>query len=176
MRVRSGMWLIAVSAILLWGVVSGANLMRAKDAFAFDEATPVPVAVSSRVYAQATPVAVENPALALAKVTIAPGGAIPTHHHPGTQIGAVVAGELTYTVETGMILVHRNDAAPGAAPESIEPGTTVSLGNGDTVIENPGSLHHARNLGTVPVEIWLSTLFPANAPRTEYAAAPVATP
>ena len=57
-----------------------------------------------------------------------PGAAIPSHYHPGTQIGVVVQGELTYTVFTGAVSLFR---AAGGAPETVSPGQTVVVGPGD---------------------------------------------
>lgn len=132
--------------------------------------TPIPdapAAVTSRVFGSASPVAVENSELALAMVEVAPGGAIAPHVHPGTQIGSVATGQLTYSVLTGEVRLQ-----PGEGSECvIQAGETVVLHVGDTVIENPGGIHQAHNKGTETVVIWLSTLFPAGAPRSETIAA-----
>jgi quercetin dioxygenase-like cupin family protein len=149
-------------------------------------ASPTPPAygagIASVVYANAAPVPVAEPMLALARVVVAPGAPIAEHHHPGTQIGTVAAGALTYTVVTDRVELRRAGTPVDAAPEYIAAGETVLLRAGDTVIEPPTSWHHAVNAGDVPVEIWVATLFPAGAPRTEYhdpatpAATPAATP
>src|SRR4051795_400035 len=75
-------------------------------------ATPeaaAPVSITSEVLGRASPVAAANPELALGRVTVLPGAVLPVHHHPGTQIGVVVQGELTYSVFTGEIEWHRGD-------------------------------------------------------------------
>lgn len=123
------------------------------------------IVISSEVLGRAAPVAVENPELSLGRVTIMPGAAIPTHYHPGTQIGVVVQGELTYEVFTGEIAWHRGDD-PGADPYMIGPGETVVVRPGDALVETPGSIHQGRNDGNVPLVIYLSTLFPAGAARS----------
>lgn len=128
-------------------------------------ATAAPAPISSEIFAAAQPVAVANPELALGRVTIMPGAAIPPHIHPGTQIGVVVQGELTYTVFSGEV-GWRHASAPDAPPTVIAPGETVTVLVGDAVIEPPGAVHQGRNDGAVPVVIYLSTLFPAGEPRS----------
>jgi quercetin dioxygenase-like cupin family protein len=93
-----------------------------------------------------------------------PGGVLPVHHHPGTQIGVVIQGELTYSVFTGEIEWHRGDD-PTGEPHMIGPGETVVVRPGDALVESPESIHQGRNDGTVPLVIYLSSLFPTGAPR-----------
>jgi len=143
--------------ILTWG-------RNASDSLAQD-ATPkaaTPVAISSEVLGRAVPVAVENPELALARVTVMPGGVLPVHYHPGTQIGVVVQGELTYTVFTGEIEWYQGDDSANE-PRAIGPGETVVVRPGDALVESPDSIHQGRNNSSVPLVIYLSTLFPADA-------------
>ena len=125
---------------------------------------PAPVVIASEVLGRATPAAVADAELALGRVTIMPGAAIPIHDHAGTQIGVVVQGELTYTVFTWEIAWHRGDA-PDASATMIEPGQMIVMRVGDAVVEPPGSVPQGRNDGDVPTVIYLSTLFPADAPR-----------
>jgi quercetin dioxygenase-like cupin family protein len=144
---------------LLWGANSPISLAQ--------QATPqaaAPVAISSEVLGRAAPIMVENPELALGRVTVMPGAVLPVHHHPGTQIGVVVQGELTYTVFTGEIEWHQEDDLTGE-PHTIGPGETVVVRPGDALIESPDSVHQGRNNGAVPLVIYLSTLFPMGAPR-----------
>jgi quercetin dioxygenase-like cupin family protein len=131
------------------------------------QGTPVapPPVIASEVLGHASPAKVDNPELALGRVTIMPGAAIPVHYHPGTQIGVVVQGELTYTVFSGEIAWYRGDA-PAAAPKLIMPGETVVVVPGDALVESPGSVHQGRNDGNMPLIIYLSTLFPTGAPTS----------
>jgi len=123
--------------------------------------------VSSQILAHASPVAVADPELSLARVTLDPGAVIPLHEHPGTQLATILAGELTYSVMTGTIMLVGADGSDLEIPN----GDTVTLRAGDAVIEQPGSLHQARNDGTEQVVISIAALFPAGAPRTSYAEA-----
>jgi quercetin dioxygenase-like cupin family protein len=93
-----------------------------------------------------------------------PGAVLPVHYHPGTQIGVVVQGELTYSVFSGEIEWRRGDD-PTGEPYRIGPGETVVVVQGDALVESPDSIHQGRNDGAVPLVIYLSTLFPTNAPR-----------
>jgi quercetin dioxygenase-like cupin family protein len=130
-------------------------------------ATPepaAPVSITSEVLGRALPVTVENPELALGRVTVMPGAVLPVHYHQGTQIGVVVQGELTYTVFTGEIHWYRGDD-PAGEPHMIRPGQTVVVRPGDALVESPDSIHQGRNDSSVPLVIYLSTLFPADAPR-----------
>lgn len=127
------------------------------------QATPSPpIVIASEVLGRATPVAISDPELALGRVTIMPGAVIPVHHHPGTQIGVVVQGTLTYTVYTGEVEWFQH-APEGDSSRRILAGETVSIRAGDALIEKPDTIHQGRNNGTVPVVIYLSTLFPAGA-------------
>jgi quercetin dioxygenase-like cupin family protein len=144
---------------LLWVACSPISLAQ--------HATPetvAPIAISSEVLGKATPVTVANPELSLSRVTVMPGAVLPVHYHPGTQIGVVVQGELTYSVFTGEVEWHRGDD-PTAEPYMIGPGETVVVLPGDALVESPESIHQGRNDGAVPLVIYLSTLFPAEAPR-----------
>jgi quercetin dioxygenase-like cupin family protein len=167
---EKGASLKRVTAILLATIAALAFLCQQ---VGFPVATPfaalaeelTPVVISSEVLGRATPAAVDNPELALARVTIMPGAAIPKHYHVGTQIASIVQGTLTYTVFTGEVLLYRH-GEDATNPHHIHVGETVQLAVGDTVVETPGSHHQAINNGTAPVVIYLSTLFPAGAPRS----------
>jgi quercetin dioxygenase-like cupin family protein len=133
-----------------------------------EAATPGPI--TSEVLGRAAPVSVEDPELALGRVTVMPGAVLPVHYHPGTQIGVVVQGDLTYTVITGGISWYRGDD-PTGEPQIIGPGETVVARPGDALVESPDSIHQGRNNAGVPLVIYLSTLFPADAPRAIVVAA-----
>lgn len=137
------------------------------------QATPdrlAPLSISSEVLGRALPVAVADPELSLGRVTIMPGAAIPVHYHPGSQIGVVVQGELTYTVFTGEIAWYRGDRL-ASEPYMIGAGETVVVRPGDALVESPDSVHQGRNDGEVPLVIYLSSLFPAGAQRSVIVAA-----
>ena len=154
--------IVAVALLgLILILVSNASPSLAQDATPESAAS---VAITSEVLGRAMPVTVENPELPLGQVTVIPGAVLPVHYHPGTQIGVVVQGELTYTVFTGEINWYRGDD-PTGEPRLIRPGETVVVRPGDALVESPDSIHQGRNDSSVPLVIYLSTLFPADAPR-----------
>lgn len=153
-----------VAAVIMMGIALSIQ-GSAPDSHA-QQATPVPrspAVITSEVLGRAVPVAIADPELALQRVTIMPGAATPIHEHPGTQIGVVVQGALTYKVFTGEVLWYRSDD-PVGEPVRIGPGETVVVRPGDALVETPGAIHQGRNAGDVPLVIYLSTLFPIGAP------------
>jgi Cupin domain len=78
------------------------------------------------------------------QITIQPGGHTGWHTHPGAALVIVKAGALTLTnVRTG----HPN--GPRCFEETYAAGQSfVDAGH--------GNVHIARNLGTVPVELWVT--------------------
>jgi quercetin dioxygenase-like cupin family protein len=154
--------LVAICVVLWHGAPSSLAL---QEQGAATPQAPAPVVIASEVFAHVAPAGVDDPELALARVTIMPGAAIPPHHHPGTQIAIVVQGDLTYEVFTGEVLLYRA-GDHDAAPDSIAAGETALVQSGDTVVEPPESIHQGRNEGAAPITIYLSTLFPAGAPRS----------
>lgn len=151
---------MAVALAIALGLFGKGTASRALQA----TPTAAPVVIANEVLGRATPVSVDNPELALGRVTIAPGAAIPPHVHPGTQIAAITQGTLTYTVYTGEVAWYHGDD-PAGQPDHIVAGQTVAVATGDALVETPGSIHRGRNDGTTPVVIYLSTLFPADSPR-----------
>ena len=103
--------------------------------------------------------------LALTRITIQPGTALPLHHHPGTQSAYVDSGVLTYTVEQGTARIKRGPADDHPVlVRKLEAGDTAKLKPGQWIVEQPSDHHHAANNGGDPVVLYLSTLFPKGAP------------
>jgi quercetin dioxygenase-like cupin family protein len=155
-------------ALIVCALVLGATLLLHGELSASlaEPATPAPMpaeVIASEVLGRATPAVIASPELALRRVTIMPGAVIPVHRHPGTQVSAVVQGDLTYTVFTGAVAWYHGDD-PTGLPAMINPGQTVTVRAGDTLVEPPDAIHQGRNIGSVPITIYLSTLFPAGAP------------
>jgi quercetin dioxygenase-like cupin family protein len=93
-----------------------------------------------------------------------PGAQLASHHHPGSQLGYVAEGVLTYTVETRQAKLMKG---PGDAPtlvKVIRPGMTVKVRPGRWLVEEQGEIHHARNGGETPVILYLSTLLKTGEP------------
>lgn len=160
---------VIVAAFIVFALVVGGWVTGVKHpgAAAFEPvATPVATvsAIANEVLVRASPAPVVDGELALGRVTLLAGGALPPHYHPGTQLAVVVQGTLTYTVYSGVIEIYRHGSS-SADPELIAAGETVDVRAGDALVETPGAVHQGRNIGATPVIIYLSTLFPADVPR-----------
>lgn len=146
-------------------VASGFGAGIAVSASAAGDDDPAPVTVTRQSLAEGVgPSGAKNRTLGLSKVTVMPGARLASHHHPGTQLGYVAEGVLTYTVETGRARLMKG---PGDAPELVkvvEAGDTVRVRPGQWLQEEQGEVHHARNAGTVPVVLYISTLFRTGEP------------
>ncbi|MER7819045.1 cupin domain-containing protein [Streptomyces sp. NPDC096153] len=86
-------------------------------------------------------------------ITIEPGGSTGWHYHPGPLIAVVKSGTLTRTL---------HDCSAEATPA------------GTSIIEPSGShhVHIGRNLGTEPVELYVTYLVPEGSPLSVDADAP----
>src|SRR4051794_35158901 len=103
------------------------------------------------------PVGGRGRTLGLSRVKIARGARIALHHHPGTQVAYIQRGALTYSVRNGSVDVMR-----GAADQSpklvrrIRHGQTGRIVAGEWIVEQPGTIHRARNDGRAPIVILLA--------------------
>ncbi len=128
-------------------------------------ADPAPVTVTRQSLAEvASPPGASNRTLGLSKVVVMPGAQLPSHHHPGQQLGYIAEGVLTYTVETGTAALMTGPGDDAEKLRSIRPGQTVRVKPGQWLVEEQGEVHHAANAGTVPVVIYLATLFRTGQP------------
>jgi quercetin dioxygenase-like cupin family protein len=154
---------ILLPALTLSLLVSGAGVGYAVGA----ADAPAPVTVSREPLAASSEVrGAPDRSLALTRITVMPGSLLASHHHPGTQIARIANGTLTYSVETGRVRVMRGDAEDGTFVRTIKAGETGRIRTGQWIVEQPDEVHHAANLGTEPVVIYLATLFPTGAPAS----------
>ena len=100
----------------------------------------------------------------LTRVIVPVGKQLATHTHPGPQLAVISEGTLTYTIVKGQVQVTRAAGTSGAKNETASAGQTIDLKPGDALIESPGMEHSAKNNGSVPIVIYLSSLFPQGAP------------
>ena len=122
--------------------------------------------VSRNALAQAIdPVGAPGRTLGLSRVKVAPGAQIALHHHAGTQIAYIQRGVLTYSVRTGSVDVMRGpaDQSPKLI-RTIASGQTGKLRAGQWIVEQPTTIHQARNDGRRRVVILLATLFTNGSP------------
>ncbi|HKB50460.1 MAG TPA: hypothetical protein VKC63_03415 [Solirubrobacterales bacterium] len=103
--------------------------------------------------------------MVLSRVVVEPGAQLATHHHLGTQVARVQAGELRYTVRQGSVVVRRgeSDQSPTVV-RKIEAGQTGNIRGGEWIVEQPADIHEAANKGSKPVVIYLATLLRDGAP------------
>jgi quercetin dioxygenase-like cupin family protein len=120
--------------------------------------------VQRQVLAESTSDAAPGQVVQLTRVVIPVGEALATHFHPGPQLAVVSEGTLTYQIVKGEVPVTRAAGTPNAKVETARAGQTIELKPGDSLIEAPGMEHNAKNNGSVPIVLYLSSLFPQGAP------------
>jgi quercetin dioxygenase-like cupin family protein len=128
-------------------------------------ADPAPVTVTRQSLSEvASPPGAKNRTLGLSKVVVMPGAQLPSHHHPGQQLGYIAEGVLTYTVETGKAKLMSGPGDDAKKLQTIRPGDTVKVKPGQWLVEDQDEVHHAANNGSIPVVIYLATLLRTGEP------------
>jgi quercetin dioxygenase-like cupin family protein len=146
---------LAAIALLGTGVVVGRVIAQSGDAAPVARA---PLAESDKVKGG------KGRTLGLSRVTIPVGGMIPLHHHQGTQVAYIQRGVLTYTVEKGSVTVHSGPADAPRFVRRIPAGRTGRIAAGQWIVEQPSTIHRARNNGKEKIVIYLATLLKTGAP------------
>ena len=106
----------------------------------------------------------KNRTLGLSRVTIPPGGTIALHHHQGTQVAYIQAGTLTYTVQSGSVSVMSGSSDAPKLVRKIKAGQTGKIKPGQWIVEQPTTIHMARNAGSAKVVIYIANLLKTGAP------------
>ncbi len=119
-----------------------------------------------QILVESNPTTATGQTLLLTRVVVPAGQTLAPHTHPGPQMAVVSEGVLTYSVISDQVTVTRAAGSTSARTETIAAGTTTELKVGDTVNETAGMQHTARNAGTTPVVLYLSSLFPQGAPAS----------
>ena len=154
------------TAVIVTAVVVTTGFQIA-EAVAAPQAPSAPVTVTREPLASAGhPRGAPRRTLGLSRVTVMPGTTLALHHHPGTQIGYVDSGVLTYTVEQGRARLMAGTGDDPRLVRVIRAGQTAKVHPGQWLIEQPTDHHHAQNRGTVPVIIYLATLFEDGEPAS----------
>jgi quercetin dioxygenase-like cupin family protein len=152
----------AVSLLAGLGLLaSGVGIGVAVSADAAED--PVVVTRQSLAEVKAPPGAPTR-TLGLSKVVVMPGAVLPSHHHPGSQLGYVAEGVLTYTVEDGRAKLMTGPGDDGILVRRLGDGDTVRVKPGQWLVEEQDMVHHARNTGTAPIVIYLATLLRTGEP------------
>src|ERR687898_2577756 len=167
MRRRPTMWTrsqqrAAVGLVVLFVVTVLGPPSMAQDA------TPAagPIGVTSTLLGSGQPSLVPGYELGLRRITIAPGGGIPAHTHPGALVIYVESGTWGYTaLGPGTQLTRAAvDGTPGPT-EEMAVGEEIILNAGDWIyVEDPSD--DIRNAGDEPVVLWVAGLTRVGEPFT----------
>ncbi len=146
----------AIAVALGLGLGVGPGGARAQDA----TPTPNPDGVAGTVLGADVPTIAQGAELAVARTTIAPGGGLPPHGHPGAIMFVVDAGTWGYTPLGGTIRVTRaaGDGTPTAAEEPPM-GVELILTKGDALFAE-ASRDEMRNAGEDDVVLLMAALTP----------------
>ena len=112
-------------------------------------------------------------ALALLRITFAPGGSVAPHTHPGETVFHLTSGTLQFTLHEGEAqLVRAVDGAPAAATptagEAIAVGEDITLTAGDTIYKDAAVLQSERNDGDEDAVILVSNLRGIDEPARQF--------
>ena len=123
-------------------------------------ATPDPDGVSGEVLAASLPTAAPGVELALRRTTIAPGGGLAPHGHPGQILFAVDAGTWGFTPLEGTFQLMRAAGDGGPAPAEEPPlGVELILTAGDALFAEDFQ-DAMRNAGEDDVVLLMAALTP----------------
>jgi hypothetical protein len=154
------------SALILGVMVSSGFSAAAQDATPGTAPAAGPVGVSSTLLGSGEPSLVPGHELILRRVTIEPGGRLPSHTHPGAMVIYLEAGTWGYIPLQGVAQLTR--AAVDGTPSPTEDmvlGTETMLQPGDVIyVEDPGD--DIRNAGEDQVVLWVAGLTPVGVPFT----------
>lgn len=128
------------------------------------DATPEAQPVTDTVLAMGVPNDAPGKMLQVERITIAPGAAIPSHIHPGAYAIYVESGQFGFTVTKGEAELTR---AGSSSVEMIVEGSEVIARPGDSIFENGGVVHSARNAGDTPVVVLTGALLTAHVPSLQ---------
>jgi quercetin dioxygenase-like cupin family protein len=165
-------------AVVLLGLVVTVGLLTVPGAPAAQDATPAGEASPITLETLGSTASLDVPGMmqVLLRVTVAPGGVVPSHIHPGQIIVAVESGTLAYTVLGGEGEVMRGGAGTPTAEEVVAPGTEVVFEPGEWFVEHPAVVHTARNAGDEPTVLLISGLVAADEPFLQLMEMGMATP
>src|SRR5918997_2704210 len=112
-------------------------------------------------------------ALALLRITFAPGGSVAEHTHPGETVFHLSSGTLQFTLHEGEAqLVRAVDGVPAAATptagEAVPVGEEITLNAGDTIYKDAAVLQSERNVGSEDAVILVSNLRGVDEPARQF--------
>lgn len=128
---------------------------------------PCATGVTAEMLGSGAPVEAEGKTLVSVRLTIAPGGGVDAHTHPGTLVATVDSGSLVFTLlHEGEMNINR--AASGGTPsvaEALTMNQETILEAGDWFLET-GMVHSAFNTSDEPTVIIISGLIETGQPLT----------
>jgi hypothetical protein len=156
----------------LWIMVTIAGLLNAVVAIGVirdgsaQQATPAAggsTGVTTELLGRHPSAVAPGQALALMRITFAPGGNVTAHTHPGDTVYHLVSGSLQLTLLAGEAqLVRAVGGTPAAGtPTAVEPvplGTEITLNAGDTIYYSASALQTERNDGDVDAVVLVANL------------------
>jgi quercetin dioxygenase-like cupin family protein len=146
---------VAVLLVVL-GLAAGAVWAQSNSA---------PTATREALAAFKNPIGGKGRTLALSRVTIPPGVALPLHFHQGTQVAYIDQGVLTYSVKDGQVTVMKGAADDNpTVVRKIKAGQTGTIKAGQWIVEQPSVHHSATNQGSQKIVVLLATLLKNGAP------------
>ncbi len=159
--VVSAFALVAVVAFALAALFGGGLLTGSAQ-----DATPAPggaTGVTTELLGRSPSASAPGQALALLRITFAPGGSVAPHTHPGETVFHLESGTLQFTLVEGEArLVRASGGVPAAAtPTAVEPipvGAEITLTAGDTVYYDGSVLQSERNDGDEDAVVLASNL------------------
>lgn len=123
--------------------------------------TPDPIGVEGSLLGAGVPTAVPDMELVLLRTTMAPGGVLPPHIHPGPFVIAVDAGAWGYTPQKGSVKLTRSAASGSPTPaEEATLGVELILTKGDFLFIEDASQDWMRNAGEDEVVLLIAGLTP----------------
>jgi quercetin dioxygenase-like cupin family protein len=112
-------------------------------------------------------------ALALLRITFAPGGSVAPHTHPGETVFHLASGTLQFTLHEGEAqLVRAVDGVPAAATptagEAIAVGEEITLSAGDTIYYDAAVVQSERNDGAEDAVVLAANLRGVDEPARQF--------
>ncbi len=155
-------------ALALFVVMVVATAVMLGTRVSAQEATPAagPVGVTAALLGSGQPAVAPGHELSLRRVTIAPGGGIPAHTHPGALVIYLESGTWGYTaLDEGTQLTRAATNGTPGPTEEMAVGEEITLNAGDWIyVEDPSD--DIRNAGDEPVVLLIAGLTRVGEPFT----------
>jgi len=142
-------------------IIAGLMLLAARATSAAQDATPEAQPIVNTILGRGMPNDAPGKVLQLEQYTFAPGAVIPNHIHPGAYLIYVESGDFGFTVIKGDAEITHGGSMDA---EPIQAGAEVVAHQGDSLFENGGVVHSARNAGSEPVVVITAALLAADQP------------